>query len=217
MKSLTIKSLVASLAVALCGIPAGAYAGPSGSSKGTDCTSIGADLRKAVAANPSQVLVYVEDSMIANGACACEIVKAAILGAGAQSGTAEANALVKQIVYAAITVNPSMSAVIVECAMAVAPRASDEIQAALAEALGDGKGGSGLGGADYGGIAGFGGMYLIPPVASGGVLIQQVFQEADEKVRVERETIIEREVVIEREVIIVPRTPDRPISPSSAH
>ena len=208
MKRQTIKSLVASLAITVCGIPTSGIAGSSSPPRGVDCHAISSGLRKAVASNPSQVLVLVEDSMIANGFCACEIVKAGILGAGANAGTAEANRLVEQIVYAAITVNPSMSSIIVECAMAVAPGASAEIQAALSKALGGAKGGGVLREAapDFGSSPGLSGIYLIPPVASGAVLIREVFEKCEEKIVVERKTST---VIIEREVI--------PVSPSSAH
>ncbi len=146
--------------------------------------------------------------MIANGDCACDIVKAAIQGSGADAGTPEATDLIKQIVQTAITANPSMSAVIVECAMAVSPGKSADIRAAVADTLGDSE--------DFVPSPEVRGIYLIPPVASGAVLVQQVFEKAHGSDKSSGKGK-DKKTVIEREVLVVPPpVPRVPVSPSSA-
>ena len=83
------------------------------------CDKTAADVRAAVEAAPSRVLIIVEDAMIANEACACEIVKAAILASNANVD------LTRQIALTAANVAPNLSKVIAECARgAVAANAS---------------------------------------------------------------------------------------------
>ena len=136
MKRRTLKTAVAIMAVAACGIPFGVSADDE-VKKTTDCASLAAALEKSVEANRSQVLILVEDAMIANGECARELTQAAIRGAGADRGTAEANATAKQIVLAAILTNPNKAAEIAEAAIAVAPKAQAHIQEGYAEAMGE--------------------------------------------------------------------------------
>ncbi len=74
------------------------------------CAEIANDVRSAVEKDPAKVLMVVEDALVINEACACEIVKAAITASKADP------ALVQQIVQTAIAVAPKMSAIITECA-----------------------------------------------------------------------------------------------------
>ncbi len=74
------------------------------------CEAIAKDVRASIAKEPKKVLMIVEDALVINEGCACEIVKAAI-----QVTNADA-ALKKQIVETAVAVAPKMSPVIMECA-----------------------------------------------------------------------------------------------------
>jgi hypothetical protein len=75
-----------------------------------NCDKVAADVRAAIEAYPSKVLVIVEDAMVANEACACEIVKTAI-------SASKANAdLARQIVLTATNVAPNLTQLIAECA-----------------------------------------------------------------------------------------------------
>ena len=88
-------------------------------------------MRAEIAAKPSRVLISVEDALTMNEQAACEIVKVAI-----KETRADAR-LVGEIVFTALHHSPAMSAVIVECAMAISPHAVDEIRRAMERALGD--------------------------------------------------------------------------------
>ena len=92
-------------------------------------------MRAEISAKPSRVLIAVEDALTMNEQAACEIVKEAI-----ESTRADAK-LVGEIVFTALSHSPAMSAVIVECAVASAPQAVEEIKKAMERALG-GKAGS---------------------------------------------------------------------------
>ena len=89
------------------------------------CDQISTDVREAVGKDPSKVLMIVEDALVINESCACEIIKAAIMASSADA------AMVHQIVQTALAVAPKMAAVIAECAAAAAP-GSGEAVAALA-------------------------------------------------------------------------------------
>jgi len=95
------------------------------------CDSISKDVREAVSKNPSKVLMIVEDALVMNETCACEITKAAISASKADA------ALVNQIVQTAIAIVPKMSAVIAECA-GVAPGTGNAVTVA-ANATSDAK------------------------------------------------------------------------------
>jgi hypothetical protein len=87
------------------------------------CDKIAQDVRESVEKDPTKVLMYVEDALVINETCACEIVRAAITAA-----KADAN-LIKQIVQTSVAVAPRMTAVIEDCASAGssgAPVASKE-------------------------------------------------------------------------------------------
>jgi hypothetical protein len=75
----------------------------------TSCDKIAQDVRESVEKDPSKVLMIVEDALVINETCACEIVRAAITAAKADAP------LVKQIVQTSIAVAPKMTAVIEEC------------------------------------------------------------------------------------------------------
>ena len=90
-------------------------------------------MKAEIAAKPSRVLYAVEDALVMSEASACEIVKTAITQTSADAK------LIGDIVYTAVSKAPSMSAVIVDCAVKCNPDASPEIKKALQRALGDGE------------------------------------------------------------------------------
>lgn len=59
--------------------------------------------------------MIVEDALVINEKCACEIIRAAILASKADP------TLLNQIVQTAISVSPKMSGVIMDCASSTAP------------------------------------------------------------------------------------------------
>jgi hypothetical protein len=75
----------------------------------TTCDKISQDVRESVEKDPAKVLMIVEDALVINETCACEIVRAAITASKADGE------LVKQIVQTSIAVAPKMTAVIEEC------------------------------------------------------------------------------------------------------
>lgn len=79
----------------------------------TECDRVADKVRSEVEVEPAKVLLIVEDAMVKNEACACEIVKAAILASHAT------DELVKQIMLTATNVAPNRSSLIAECANAV--------------------------------------------------------------------------------------------------
>lgn len=79
------------------------------------CDDISRDVAMAVEKEPGKVLMIVEDALVINESCACEITRAAIIAAKADA------TLVNQIVQTAISVAPKMSGVIMDCATAVSP------------------------------------------------------------------------------------------------
>jgi len=92
-----------------------------------DCAKISLSVKAAVAAEQSQVLEIVANEVTASPACACEVIKAAIEGSGADVKTVAA------IVETAITSAPDQMRLIAQCAIAVAPDALVEVQAVLAK------------------------------------------------------------------------------------
>ncbi|MBK1854062.1 hypothetical protein JO972_03790 [Verrucomicrobiaceae bacterium 5K15] len=121
-----------------------------------DCYKVSTAVKKAVAANPENVLELVATQVAQNESCACEIVKAAIVASDADKK------LVADIVSAAVTSAPEKVRIIGQCAVAVAPDALAEVQAVVTKFganAGDGysaKGGSAKGGKEV----------VVPPVAS---------------------------------------------------
>jgi hypothetical protein len=102
MKTSSRPRVVARLAVAFAGAP-------------DTCSDVANDVRTAVSKDPSKVLMIVEDALVINESCACEIVKAAITASNADK------ALIEQITQTAISVAPKMAAIIAECANATVP------------------------------------------------------------------------------------------------
>ena len=77
------------------------------------CDKVAADVRAAIEANPSKVLIIVEDAMVTSEACACEIVKTALIASRADAD------LARQIVLTATNVSPNLTQLITECARGV--------------------------------------------------------------------------------------------------
>jgi len=128
----------------------------------TNCDKVAVDLRAAITADPAKVLLLVEDAMVANETCACEIVKTAILASQANSD------LMKQIVLTATNVAPNKSAMIAECATAIAPDRSKEVADTVKQSIGVQPDSP-----DYQKAApDIRGIYLIQP-AAGGVVINR--------------------------------------------
>jgi len=100
------------LTLAVSSLTTGAIAGAP-----SNCDKIAQDVRESVTKEPTKVLMIVEDALVINETCACEIVKAAITASNADQP------MVKQIVQTAVAVAPKMSPVIIECANAVSPGA----------------------------------------------------------------------------------------------
>lgn len=79
------------------------------------CQGIADDVTAAVTKEPGKVLMIIEDALVINDGCACEIVKAAITASQADA------TLVNQIVQTAISVSPKQSGIIMDCATAISP------------------------------------------------------------------------------------------------
>lgn len=73
------------------------------------CDTIAKDVRASITKEPTKVLMIVEDALVINESCACEIVKTAIDASHADA------AMVKQIVQTALAVAPKMAPIIMEC------------------------------------------------------------------------------------------------------
>ncbi len=113
----TKRSVAASLLLIIAAYPLATSAGST-----LNCDQIAKDVRESVTKEPGKVLMIVEDALVINESCACEIIKAAI-----QASNADA-AMSKQIVQTAIAVAPKMTGIIVECAEAVSPGAGGGAQ-----------------------------------------------------------------------------------------
>ncbi len=92
-----------------------------------DCLELHLAVKNEVSAEQSKVLEIVEARMAASPDCSCEIVKAAIEGAVADSSTVAA------IVETAIVAAPEHIRLIAQCAVAVAPDALADVQTVLAK------------------------------------------------------------------------------------
>jgi hypothetical protein len=193
------------------------------------CDKIAGDVRTAVAKDPSKVLMVVEDALVINESCACEIVKAAILASSADA------ALTKQIVETAVAVAPKMTAVVQECAAST--QSAETVAAAEPTDSGksvvsgkspvSGKSGAGTGldengnpftvqppkdgsGSDedfsQGGRIDIRGVYLSQPAAGGFIVAgDRSSSETTEKRVINRPRIIR-----ERRVVVVPISPTAP-------
>jgi hypothetical protein len=98
---------------------------PATAMAGVDCLELALSVKHAAAAKPSAVLEIVEKEVSANPDCACEVVKAAIQGAEADSKT------VAGIVEVAASAAPDKMRLVSQCAIAVAPDALGEVQAVM--------------------------------------------------------------------------------------
>ena len=125
---LAIFSLAAALLVGLQPLSA------ADSKSEVKCIEVIARLRNDVAADPTRVLMAVEDALTTNDSCTCEIIKTAISTSKAD------NKLVGEIVSTAIAASPTTASTIGECALTTAPGAAKEIKAAMQNALGQGDG-----------------------------------------------------------------------------
>lgn len=110
MKTSSRPRAVARLAAMVIAMASTAFAGAPDT-----CSDVANDVRTAVSKDPSKVLMIVEDALVINESCACEIVKAAIIASNADK------ALVEQITQTAISVAPKMAAIIAECANVAVP------------------------------------------------------------------------------------------------
>ena len=87
----------------------------SAEAQANSCQGIADDVAAAVSKEPGKVLMIVEDALVINESCACEIIKSAILASQADA------TLVNQIVQTAISVSPKQSGVIMDCATSISP------------------------------------------------------------------------------------------------
>lgn len=94
------------------------------------CEEVVKTMQAEIAAEPSRVLLAVENALTVNSSCACEIIKAAIIATKAD------NEMVGEIVFAAVNAAPAEAAKIVECAAAEAPKATPAIRNAMQKAMG---------------------------------------------------------------------------------
>jgi len=94
-----------------------------------DCSKLGEALVISATDKPDDLLGLVYEKIQANESCACEIVTAAIRTAKADK------ALVKDIVFTAVSASQDSAVTIAECAIAAAPKASAEIALAMEDAF----------------------------------------------------------------------------------
>ena len=167
------------------------------SASAADCVKIAAQVRAAVEQDPAKVLVIVEDAMVTNESCACEIVKAALHASNANTD------LARQIVLTATNVAPNLATLIAECARGiVVARGGKEVKQVMDIQPAPYEPAAG---SDYRAApADIRGVYLIQPSAGGVVLKECCNDEPTTKTKVVR---------------VVKRTPPRqcePQSPSTA-
>jgi hypothetical protein len=98
---------------------------PASSMAAEDCLKLAVSVKHAASAQPAKVLEIVESEITASPDCACEIVKAAIQGAEADSKT------VASIVETAAMAVPEKMRLVSQCAVAVAPDALGEVQSVM--------------------------------------------------------------------------------------
>lgn len=163
----------------------------------TDCAKVAAQVRTAIEQDPAKVLVIVEDAMVANESCACEIVKAALNSSNANTD------LARQIVLTATNVAPNLANLIAECARGVVvARGGKEVKQVMDIQPVPSEPAAGP---DYRTApADIRGVYLIQPAAGGVVLKECCNDEPTTKTKVVR---------------VVKRTPPKecePQSPSTA-
>jgi hypothetical protein len=152
---------------------AASFAGAAFAGAPSNCDKIAQDVRESVEKSPSKVLMIVEDALVINETCACEVVKAALIASKADV------TLGNQIVQTAVAVAPKMTPIIIECANTVVPGAgstSDPVTAPTSAKGGKNvnpdiqppkegrKGRDFTGGGSNGGLRG---VYLMAPAVGG--------------------------------------------------
>jgi hypothetical protein len=141
----------------------------SSHAQSTGCDEIARDVAVAIQKDPSKALMIVEDALVINESCACEIIKAAIVATNADS------ALVNQIVQTGIAVAPKMSGVIMDCATSVSGGSPTAVESASVNPTASGKNPDknplpiepAPASEDYALSPSIRGVYLIQPPASG--------------------------------------------------
>lgn len=93
----------------------------------TSCENIALSVEQRIKLDSSSVLEVVETELKSNPSCACEIVKAAIRAADADT------ALVTSIVETVITTSPQSMSIATQCAIAAVPESLASVQALLSE------------------------------------------------------------------------------------
>lgn len=152
-----------------------AYAGTP-----TNCDSVASQVRAEVEKDPAKVLIVVEDFMVTNETCACEIVKAAILASKANGD------MIKQIVVTATNVTPNMSKIILECASAIAPDQAQALESVTSSTMGQ-KSESSSDTGDYHSATGtVQGVYLVQPSAGGSTTTGETTTTVVKKVLVKK-------------------------------
>jgi hypothetical protein len=101
-----------------------------------DCPGLGLSIQQRVKLEPARILEIVETELAVNPSCACEVVKAALIAAGADAE------LTAQVVEVAATVTPESLRLISQCAIAAVPESLSAVQTVLAR-LDPGSGESG--------------------------------------------------------------------------
>jgi hypothetical protein len=209
MKNATLPHLAVTALLALASTSALAEAPPP-------CDKIAADVREAVAKEPSKVLLIVEDALVINESCACEIVTTAIVASSADASLAQ------QIVETAVAVAPKMTAVIQDCA-ANALGAQPAVTSSGKQGVGKQGAGPVESGKEpafsvqppreeasvdygHGGRVDIRGVYLTLPAAGGFIVTDE---EVDERER-DGKVIVRREIIRERKVVVVPVSPTAP-------
>lgn len=117
---------------------AATYSAPAGTPESTDCRAVALTVQQRVKLDPARILEIVGEEITAHGgACACEVVKAALTATRADA------TLTARVVEAAATAAPESMRLAAQCAIAAVPEALAEVQAVLAK-LDPGSGESGL-------------------------------------------------------------------------
>ena len=147
------------------------------------CGKIAQDVTESITKEPAKVLMIVEDALVINEGCACEIIKAAITASKADVP------MVKQIIATAVAVAPKMTPVIMECANATSPGSTDEVTTASVVEDPSGKDAKSVqpvtveepktSGSDFSGSASIRGVYLMAP-AVGGLISAPVPEEEED-------------------------------------
>ena len=98
------------LPIALCGMALSSFLQAA---EPINCDKVADQVRSSVEIEPAKVLVIVEDAVVANEVCVCEIVKAAIIASHATTD------LAKQIMLTATNVAPNRAELIALCGKSV--------------------------------------------------------------------------------------------------